>query len=672
MFGHLGEPDFAAPQSYDDSGSTNPEQDTADRPDSNTQANDDNAVDPDEAIDDDDIADANTYEALSRIQDPPASNSITQVPSTDAPPLPPPPPSDPDYGIAASCETVSPIVVDPFSSGDAGTPITDNQLSHVDHDSMQSMRESPCQNIWAPFNSQCDWEVTHWAKTHGSTSSAVTGLLAIPEVVEKLGLSYRNVNELNKIIDQALPGRPTFKRKELIIDGQSQELYFREIIPCIRSLYGDPRLVHDLVFAPERHYTDETRTCRIYNEMHTGNWWWLVQLSLEKQRPGATIIPIILSSDKTQLTLFHSKSAYPVYLTIGNIRKDVRRKPSRCAQMLVGYIPTTRLEHMKNQTGRRRALANLFHGCMRAILGPIDSYGETGIAMRSADGVWRRCHPVLAAFVGDYPEQTLVTCTYSSRCPKCLVPPKRLGDFSTFPLRDPDVALEVYALADGDPTPFHTACRAADLKPVYHPFWETLPLSNIFLLITPDILHQLLQGVMKHVLSWVSKPSVFGSEEIDVRCRRLPPNHNITLFTKGITTLSRVSGHEHKKICCILLGLVVDLPLREGRSPVRLVQAIRALLEFLYLAQYSSHSADTLSHLDNALSRFHDNKQIFVELGARKDFNFPKLHSLIHYVSSIKRFGTTDNYNTEQSDDCTLILPRMHTMRRTTRTSILK
>ncbi|KAH9997085.1 hypothetical protein BJV77DRAFT_1059191 [Russula vinacea] len=425
------------------------------------------------------------------------------------------------------------------------------------------MRESPCQNIWAPFNSQCDWEVAHWAKTHGSTSSTVTGLLTIPEVVEKLGLSYRNVNELNKIIDQALPGRPTFKRKELIIDGQSQELYFREIIPCIWSLYGDPRLVHDLVFALEHHYTDETRTCRIYNEMHTRNWWWLVQLSLEKQRPGATIIPIILSSDKTQLTLFRSKSAYPVYLTIRNIQKDVRRKPSRCAQMLVGYIPTTCLEHMKNQTGWRCALANLFHG-------------------------------FLAAFVGDYPEQMLVTCMYSSHCPKCLVPPKRLGDFITFPLRDPDVALEVYALADGDPMPFYTACHAADLKPIYHPFWEMLPLSNIFLLITPDILHQLLQGVMKHVLSWVSKPSVFRSEEIDVWCRQLPPNHNITLFTKGITTLSHISGHEHKKILFIPL-------------------------------------CHTLSRLDNALSRFHDNKQIFVELGARKDFNFPKLHSLIHY-----------------------------------------
>ena len=30
-----------------------------------------------------------------------------------------------------------------------------------------------------------------------------------------------------------------------------------------------------------------------------------------------------ISSNKTQLTLFHVKVAYPVYLTIGNIPKDI-------------------------------------------------------------------------------------------------------------------------------------------------------------------------------------------------------------------------------------------------------------------------------------------------------------------------------------------------------------
>lgn len=339
-----------------------------------------------------------------------------------------------------------------------------------------------------------------------------------------------------------------------------------------------------------------------------------------------------------------------MYLTIGNIRKDVRRKPSRHAQILIGYIPTTRLELVKNQAARRRALANIYHSCMQVIVAPMTSYGETGIAMMSADRVWRRCHPILAAFVGDYPEQFLVTCTYSGRCPKCTVPRDQLGDFIKFPLRDRDRALDVYELADGDATQFHAACRAAGLKPVQHPFWESLPLSDIFLSITPDILHQLLQGIMKHILAWVAKSCVFGSEEINARCCRLPPNHNIMIFTKGITTLSHVSGLEHKKICRILLGLVVDLPLPGGQSPIRVIRAIRALLDFLYLAQYQTHTAHTLSCLDDALSRFHDNKEVFIDLGARTQFNFPKLHSLIHYVSSIKLFGTTDNYNTEQSE----------------------
>src|SRR6202041_763924 len=46
----------------------------------------------------------------------------------------------------------------------------------------------------------------------------------------------------------------------------------------------------------------------------------------QDQTSGATIIPIIISSDKTQLTLFRNKSAYPVYMTIGNIPKDICRK----------------------------------------------------------------------------------------------------------------------------------------------------------------------------------------------------------------------------------------------------------------------------------------------------------------------------------------------------------
>ncbi|KAJ7862263.1 hypothetical protein B0H14DRAFT_2349626 [Mycena olivaceomarginata] len=45
-----------------------------------------------------------------------------------------------------------------------------------------------------------------------------------------------------------------------------------------------------------------------------------------------------------------------------------------------------------------------------------------------------------------------------------------------------------------------------------HPFWEDLPCVNIYLSITPDVLHQLYQGVIKHVVLFLSAQA----EDIDV------------------------------------------------------------------------------------------------------------------------------------------------------------
>src|ERR1700677_5065598 len=372
------------------------------------------------------------------------------------------------------------------------------------------------------------------------------------------------------------------------------------------------------------------------------------QQSLESRRPGATVLPVIISSDKTQLTLFRSKSAYPIYLTIGNIPKAIRSKPTQQAQLLMGYIPTTRLKHIKNKAARRRALANLFHSCMHRVLLPLESYGETGIAMATGDGIWYRCHPILATFIGDYPEQSLVACTSNGRCPKCMVPRDEIGSGSRFPLRNFGDAVRIYSLSDHNPTAFHAACRNASLKPTYHPFWESLPFTNIFLSITPDILHQLHQGILKHMVTWLAE---LRCDEIDTRCSRLPPNHNARHFQNGFTWLSRLTGQERKDIARVLLGVVVDLALPGGRSSARLACLVRALLDFIYLSQYPVHTTDCLQAMDTALRRFHENKVVLIELEVRNHFDdIPKLHSLIHYARSITLFGTADNYNTEQSE----------------------
>jgi hypothetical protein len=111
---------------------------------------------------------------------------------------------------------------------------------------------------------------------HGFIVYAVTN--GIWKVIDKLRLSYHTPKELNEIIDKELPGWPQFKCQDMTIAGETLQFYCHDILQCIQSLYSDPEFAHDLVFAPERHYTDHQCTSCVYSEMHTGDWWWSVQV----------------------------------------------------------------------------------------------------------------------------------------------------------------------------------------------------------------------------------------------------------------------------------------------------------------------------------------------------------------------------------------------------------
>ncbi|KAG1872213.1 hypothetical protein F4604DRAFT_1881034 [Suillus subluteus] len=159
------------------------------------------------------------------------------------------------------------------------------------------------------------------------------------------------------------------------------------------------------------------------------------------------------------------------------------------------------------------------------------------------------------------------------------------------------------------------------------------------------MLHQLYQGLVKHLLGWLAQAC--RATEIDARCQRLPPNHHIQLFMKGITSLSRLSGTEHSQICHFLLGIIIDIRLPRNLASFRPLKTVHGLLDFLYLTQYPCHNLETLLLLDEARALFHNNKEIFVDLRIRNAFNLPKLHAARHYPSMIWTFGTMDNYNTE-------------------------
>ncbi|THU96683.1 hypothetical protein K435DRAFT_583913, partial [Dendrothele bispora CBS 962.96] len=153
--------------------------------------------------------------------------------------------------------------------------------------------------------------------------------------------------------------------------------------------------------------------------MWSGKWWWAVQSQFQGQ--NATIAPVIIATDKTHLTNFSGgKSAYPVYLTLGNIPKAMRRKVNQRACVLLGYLPVDKVNRGAD-TDTEFKLRNyqLFHDSMRIILEPLFAAGLNGVEMVGGDGVVRKVHPILAAYVADYPEQCLVTLSKYGTCPKC-------------------------------------------------------------------------------------------------------------------------------------------------------------------------------------------------------------------------------------------------------------
>jgi len=68
--------------------------------------------------------------------------------------------------------------------------------------------------------------------------------------------------------------------------------------------------------------------------------------------------------------------------------------------------------------------------------------------------------------------------------------------------------------------------------------------------------------------------------------------------------------------------------------------AVRAFLEFCYIAQHNIITERTLVALKDALSHFHEYRVVFQEEGVQeKGFSLPRQHSANHYPEMIHLFG---------------------------------
>lgn len=363
-------------------------------------------------------------------------------------------------------------------------------------------------------------------------------------------------------------------------------------------------------------------------------------------------MPYLFASDKATLTSHTgSQLVYPVYMSTGIIPKALRSKSSLGAWVPIAYLPVSDFTDPKAiQTTLK---ARFFHQCMRVVTKSLRKPGHEGAKMADSAGNVRLCYPQLASWICDYPEQTLITCSPANASPITTAGGANLGDPLPHPPRTFQHQMDlIRELRDSvDPrnvAAYQKAAKAKGLSGVDRPLWEFLAGYSPERM-APDLLHGVYRFNRDHLLQWVIR--LLGQEEFDRRLMALQPRVGFRHFKEGISKLKQWSGRLDKEIMSVLVAICADA------VPTAAMEAIRALVDFQYLAAYQSHNTETLGYLSTALATFHAKKDIFIKEGVRKGkkevlnhFNIPKLAGLHAFNLLIPQLGSAPQFDTEISE----------------------
>lgn len=343
----------------------------------------------------------------------------------------------------------------------------------------------------------------------------------------------------------------------------------------------------------------------------------LLTLNQDQVPEGATILGIVLSSDKTQLTaMTGNRQVHPLLISLADIDMDFRTKACHHAFLLLALLPIAKFRE-KNPEIVGVLASRLFHAILDFILKPLKKMAEIGMMMTDPLG-WRRfCFTPLVGYIVDTPESALIAGVAGKRSSVTTASYKDFGDsFRHEPRTAEHTISQLMKLEETvDPWDLPAYIKKAKelgLSGVHRPFWRDWPLAEPSNFLTPEILHHWLKMFYDHLCKWCIE--AVGAAEIDFRFSVLRPHTGMRHFKEGISKAKQTTGREHRDIQRYIVPVIAGA---NGISKPFLA-TIASLNDFFYHGQAPSINEQVLQKMTDCLTRFHDNKHAILKAGARK------------------------------------------------------
>lgn len=368
-------------------------------------------------------------------------------------------------------------------------------------------------------------------------------------------------------------------------------------------------------------------------------------------------MPIVLASDKTPVTRqTGGLEMHPTFLTIANIRSDIRMKATTHAWSCVAYMPIP--QFVCHPDFASLLQARVWHRCMDIVFANVKSAAATGTQMVDPVGNLRYAFTPLVAYTADLPEQQLIACVSKNTSPVTLAVQSQFGDGMLYPPRSGHLTIEA----------LHKLCQHVDPWKVQHfqeeaktlllsgvqlPFWHDWRFSDPAIFLTPEILHTLHKFFFDHVFKWCKE--AIGADELDTRFCSQHKHVGTRHFGQGITHVVQMTGREHREIQRTIVPTIA------GVVDTNFVRAVRALIDFIYQAQSPTFTPTSIATMKASLEEFHRFKGSIILAEARRGtsgpidhFQIPKLELLASFSRAIPDIGAILQYTADVSE-CMLI-----------------